>query len=132
MLAEVVVNTNTTGGAITAIAATAVMAFVVVQFVNLLKSARAKDWNAVVTPLIAVAGAAGAILLAQASAHFGAWTIPGIDVPVSDLNAGDIVIASVAVGLGFGGFLVDRTKARDNSQSAAYPPLIPGTPPPDA
>lgn len=116
-------NTNSTGGAITAVVATGLMAVVVIQALAFVKAVRAADWNAVVTQLLVVLVALGAVQL-FAHSSFGIATIPGLDVPVKSLSVADSVIAALAL-FGASGFLYDRTKARDNSQSAAQNSLLP-------
>ena len=117
-------NTNTTGGAITAVVATGLMAVVVIQALAFVKALRAKDWNAVLTQIIVVAVGFGAVAL-FAHSSFGVATIPGLDVPVKQLSAADSLIAAVAL-FGASGFLYDRTKARDNTQSASQHSILPG------
>jgi hypothetical protein len=117
-------DTNSTGGAITAVVATGLMAVVIIQFISFIKSIAARDWNAAVTQVLVVLVALGAIQL-FANSSFGIATIPGLDVPVEDLSFTDSLIAALAL-FGAGGFLYDRTKARDNTQTAAQPSLLPG------
>lgn len=119
MLAEVVTTAKVLNGAVAAL----FLGAVVVQVVNLLKYARSGNWNAVGTQVAVILVAFGAITLFAHSGVFHDATIPGLDVPVHDLAWTDALIASLVL-FGIGGVFVDRTKARDASQSAEMPALF--------
>jgi hypothetical protein len=116
-------NTNTTGGAITAVVATGLLGLVVKQALDFVKHLRAGDWNAVVTQLGSAVVGFGAITL-FAHSQFGAATIPGLDEPVRNLGWAEAAIAALTL-FGISGFVNDRQAAVDNTRSSATPPLLP-------
>jgi lysylphosphatidylglycerol synthetase-like protein (DUF2156 family) len=113
----------TTGTAVTT--AVALLLFVVVtkQLTNFLKYLRAGDWNAVVTNVVGFLVAFGVALL-FANSSWSDLTLPALDRPLADLSIADLFIVGLA-GMSGAGFLYDRAKAIDNSQSAATPSLVP-------
>ena len=111
------------GGAL-AITALALAASQVFAFV---KYGLAKDWNGFVSSFVYFAATFGILELAQNANFTKALVIPAIGVSLRTLDLGSIVLVSLGA-FGIGGFLYDRTKARDNTQSAAQPPLINSTP----
>jgi hypothetical protein len=119
-------NPNSTGGAITAVVATGLMALFVKKSVDWVRSLLAKDWNGVVTPLAAGLIGFGTVLL-FANSSFGIATIPGLDVPVADLGVAECVIAAWTL-FSLAGFVNDRNAAVDDTRSSATPRLIPEPP----
>ena len=118
---------NQTGGAITALIATGLMALFVKQALDFVKHLRGGDWNAVITQVAAaVVGFLTVLLFAHS--QFGIATIPGLDVPVKDLGVGEMAIAALTL-FGIAGFVNDRQAAVDNTRTSATPPLLPGPTP---
>lgn len=94
------------------------------KFTAFLKSITNKDWNAVITQLVHWAGMTGVILLA-ASADIANNLVPFNGAPaLKDLNFGSIVFAGMSLG-SLGSVIYDFKKARDNTDGATEPALIP-------
>ncbi len=111
------------GGAL-ALAAFALAASAVFGVV---KFALAQDWNGVLSNVVYFAATFGILLLAANSDYTQNAVIPALGVSLGSLDTASLAIVSLGA-YGVGGFLFDRTKARDNSQSAAQPSLINNTP----
>lgn len=107
------------------------IAAVVYVSTNFVKYLLAKDWNGVITILVACAIGAGVVWLfgqANVTEHFKPLT----DGPeVGDYDFGSIVVAGIALAA-VAGVLKDFFASRDNTQSASKPKLLPSqskTPP---
>lgn len=93
--------------------------------VDLIKYARAKDANGVITQLAVYLMGIGVVMLVRASDFASRWDVGGI--PLSEAQTGTAVLA----GLGLGAVAMlanDGIKAVDGSQSARKPPLVPDPP----
>lgn len=105
---------------------------VAITLVNLLKYARAKDWNAVLTYVAVFLILAFVLWLYGNSVYANGQVLPGSNLPLGDLGIADIAIAALA----FTGPAVvtwDAFGAVDNSRSTIKPPLVSpkgDTPPP--
>lgn len=106
------------------VAVLALMGVLVTKVVDFARQLRARDWNAVVTQAVAWAAGVGAAFLLAASNFADKVTFDQLGgVALADLNGPSLVFVGTAVLSGFSK-LVDLTKALDNSQSAAVPPLL--------
>jgi len=112
-----------TGTAVTSVAALLTLALAAQQLVNVVKYAKVRDWNGVVTPVVYTAIAFGLLTLAAHAKYYQGMIIPGLDVPIGAADWQSILITSIGA-FGVGGFLYDRTKARDNNQDASTPSLV--------
>jgi len=110
------------GGALALVA----LALAASQVFGLVKYALAKDANGVVSNVVYFVATFALLLLAANSSWTENLVIPAIGVQLATLDIGSLVIVSLGA-YGVGGFLFDRTKARDDSQSAAQPSLLNGT-----
>jgi hypothetical protein len=107
------------------VAILALLGALVTKVVDFARHVRAKDWNAVVTQLVAwAAGVAGAFLLAASDFANGVTFDQLGGYKLSDLNGASLTFIGMAV-LSVASKLVDVQKAVDGSQSAAVPPLLP-------
>lgn len=93
----------------------------VTKLTSLVKAAKRKDWNGVVTPLVAIALAFG-LLLATAHSQF-VMPVPGLSVTLQEADIGTLVVLAVIVGL-TAAFGKDWLNAKDGSASQAEPPLL--------
>jgi hypothetical protein len=100
---------------------TVALAALVWKFVDFLKYLFARDWNGVVTQIIAWAAGLGAVWLAAAT-RFGASISIG-DMSLAGLNGSEKVFIGLLV-TSIASSVYDFKKARDNSDSATVPPLI--------
>lgn len=103
------------------------LAALVNKFTDFLKFLTNKDWNAAVTQIIVWAGGVAAVFLASATlwAHGKGFDIGGIQI--TDLNGWSKLYAGLSAS-SVGGVAYDFKKARDNTDSAQTPPLLPNTP----
>lgn len=99
----------------------------VTKLTSLVKAAKNKNWNGVVTPLVAIALAFG-LLFAVANSQF-VMPVPGLAITIQDADVGTLVVLSVIVGL-TAAFGKDWLNARDNTASQAELPLIDWSGPP--
>lgn len=114
------------------VAVLALLGALVSKIVDFARQVRAKDWNAVVTQLVAwAAGVAGAFLLAASDFAEGVTFDQLGGYSLADLNGASLTFIGMAV-LSVASKLVDVQKAVDGSQSAAVPPLLPNAPLPPA
>ena len=113
-----------TGTAITSVVALTLFIAATSQLTNLVKFLRAGDWNGVLTQ-VAAAVVAYLVITAFAHSSWGDLVLPALDKPLNVLSGTDLIIVAVA-GSSAAGWLFERTKARDASQSAATPSLLPG------
>lgn len=99
------------------------MAALIKKFIDFAKYITNKDVNGAVTQLVVwAAGVVAVCLFAQTD---WADTIAFAGQALSKLN----FASQLAIGLGLGsvaGVATDAIKARDNTDSAAMPPLVPG------
>lgn len=93
----------------------------VTKLVSLVKAAKNKDWNGVVTPLVAIAVALG-LLFAVSESQF-VMPLPGQSITIQDANLGTLIVLSVIVGL-TAAFGKDWLNAKDDSASQAEAPLL--------
>lgn len=99
------------------------LAALVVKVVSAIKMA-GKDWNALVTQALTWAvGVAVLALAANADLTAGIVVYDGAP-PLGDLDFGSVVLAGLALA-SLGSFAYDYKKARDNTDSAAEPRLLP-------
>lgn len=99
---------------------------VVFSFVNVLKFASARQWNAVVTQLIAWAAGIAGVFLAGAT-QFASGIAVG-DVSLSNLNGSSkLFLGLIATSLL--STVNEIKKAIDATDSAATPPLLPNADP---
>lgn len=92
---------------------------------NLLRYAKAKDWNGVLGILIAVAAGVGVVALAANSDATSALHLIEEGPALGGLDGGSIVLLGIAVGSA-GTVLADVRKAIDNTSSADKPPIAGG------
>lgn len=111
----------TTGGAIEGGIALILFGLVTQQLVNLSKLVLAKDVNGVITNVVAWGVAFGTLLL-FANSDASNVVLPIVGQPLSSLSTATLALVAIVAMAGAGAWY-DRTKARDNSQSAAYPSL---------
>ena len=97
----------------------------VVKFTDFLKYVTARNTNGVVTQLVAWGAGVGAFFLA-AQTDFASGIHVG-DMSLPTLNGWSLVFVGMSVASA-GGLAVDYKQARDNSDSAVKPNLLPGTP----
>src|SRR3954469_5341896 len=89
----------------------------VVQFLNVLKFVRIRNWNAITLSVGAwILGVGAAVVFANSDFAVG--------LGIERLNGWSLVIAGIALG-SVASTAYDVTKAVDASQSAAKPPLVP-------
>lgn len=107
----------------------AALAFTVMTFVNLLRYAKAQDWNGVVTILTVWASGVGALLLFAQSAWAESITFGPLtgDQTLANMNFASLVIVGLQVG-STASAAVEFKKAFDGSDSAAKPPLVNSAP----
>lgn len=82
-----------------------------------------QDWNGALTQLVTWAVAVGTVFLASESGLYETFGVNGVNF--GDLNAAGLWLTGLAIGSG-GSFAKDWLKARDDSDSAKMPSLIPG------
>lgn len=105
-----------------------VLGALVLKFTDFLKLVHAKDWNAVITQLVAWgSGVAGAALIAQTDF---AGAVPIGEFTLATLNGWSLIVAGLSLAstasVGY-----DVKRALDSSDSAKMPPLTDiGQPPP--
>lgn len=91
---------------------------------NLLRYARAKDWNGVAgITLACVLGVGVAMLAASADITSSLVLVDGAE-PLGDQDAASLVLIGIALGT-TGSFAIDALKAFNSSDSAKKPPLVP-------
>lgn len=110
------------------VAALAALSLASVQAMNFVKYLLAKDWNGVVTNLAFFVVSFLLLLLAANSNYTEGVAIPGINTPLHFLDLGSLAIVALGI-FGVGGQWYDRTRAKDNNQSAEVPSLVPQSPP---
>lgn len=99
----------------------AALSAVVFAFVNFLKAVKNTDWNAVVTQLAAWVAGWAATVLAAHSAWAGNISFNGVHL--DDING----MSQLFLGLILAAFahtFNEQKKARDNTDTAAKPPLL--------
>lgn len=95
----------------------------ITKAVSLVKTVLAKDWNAVLTLAVAIAVGIGLVLLV-AHSDFHSFTVPGMDLPLSDAKTGTVVLIGIVLGLA-SAYGRDVLKAIDGTTSTAEPPIKP-------
>ena len=93
----------------------------VTKLTSLVKAAKNKNWNGVVTPLVAIVVAFG-LLFAVASSQF-VMPVPGLAINIQEADVGTLIVLSIIVGL-TAAFGKDWLNAKDNSASQAEEPLL--------
>lgn len=92
------------------------------KLVDFTKYLTNKDWNAAATQLYAWAIGIVLVVLASAADVFEGFALPGMTVPVGDMDIGSLLVVGMSMsslmGVGF-----DFKKALDGSDSAVTPPL---------
>lgn len=91
------------------------------KVVDLVKYAKDGDKNGVITQLMAWLTGVGLAFLLGAADMAANWDIGG--VILSDINAASKILLGLVWGSGASA-IVDFKKARDNTDSAAVPPLL--------
>lgn len=114
---------NDTAQVVGGVAALLALGLAASNVLALVKYLLAKDVNAIVTNLLFFGASLGLLLLAAQASYTEFVTIPGIDVSLHSLDFPSLVIVALGI-YGVGGAWYDRTKAKDNTQSAAQPPLL--------
>lgn len=114
---------NNTAQVVGGVAALAALALAASNVLALVKYVLAKDVNALVTNLLFFGASLGLLVLAANANYVQNAVIPGVDIQLRLLDFSSLVIVALGI-YGVGGFFYDRTKARDNTQSAAQPPLF--------
>ena len=104
----------------------AAIAFTINKIVSSVKAARAGQWNTPVTQLLCLVVGIAVISLAAHSSITQSYQLPGFTQTLGDIDAGSIVLFSLLASSS-GSFLYDWKKARDGSDSAAEPSLLPGS-----
>jgi len=107
------------GGALALVA----LALAASQVFGLVKYLLARQWNGAVSTAVYFFATWGLLALAASSDYVGTATIPALGSTLQSLDGASLAMVSLGA-FGVGGFLFDRTKARDNSQSAAEPSLL--------
>jgi hypothetical protein len=92
------------------------------KLLDVVRYARGQDWNAVVTQAAAWAVGVALTFVASAADTFGTLVVPGINVPLNDLDGWSKVLVGTAI-LSLLSKVVDLQKTFDNTQSAAVPNL---------
>lgn len=103
----------------------AALAALVVKFTDFLKALTNKDWNAAVTQVTVWLGGVAALFLASATVWAKGKGFTLGDIPLTDLDAASKVFGGMSIS-SIGGVVYDYKKARDNSDSAVQPTLVPG------
>lgn len=89
-----------------------------------LKSITNKDWNAVITQLVHWAGMTIVIALAATADIANNLVLFSGVPPLKDLDFGSILLAGMSLG-SLGSVVYDFKKARDNTDGASEPALVP-------
>jgi hypothetical protein len=107
------------------VALLALVALFVKKATDWLKYLTNRDWNGALTQAVAWGISVASLFLAAESELFETFGVN--DVNFGDLNGAGIVLVGLALGSGASGF-TDWLKARDNTDSARMPSLIPEQP----
>lgn len=99
----------------------------VYAFVNFLKKLSGRDWNGVVTQLVAWTAGVGAVFLASAAHLEG--NIPGTSIGLQALNAAAKIVLGLQAASIFG-VVHDVKQAVDNTDTSVEPRLVPPASPP--
>ena len=93
----------------------------VTKLVSLVKDVKQRDWNGVVTLVVAMVVAFG-LLLAVAESQF-VLPLPGQGITIQEANVGTLIVLAVVIGL-TAAFGKDWLNAKDNTASQAEAPLL--------
>jgi len=110
-----------------ALAIAALLAFAA-KLTDLAKFLRAKDWNASGTQIVTWAAGFGTLALGAASSVTEGIAIPGLGVPIGDLDIWSMILLG-ASGTSLFSVAYDFKKAIDNTDSANTPALFPDSNP---
>jgi energy-converting hydrogenase Eha subunit G len=105
------------------IALLAGLAFAINKTVSVVKAALNKDVNAAVTQLVVWVIGFIAISLAAHAQLTENLVVPGLTVPLNNLDWQSLVLVAYILG-GTGSFAFDFKKALDSSDNATEPPLL--------
>lgn len=108
--------------------ALAALAFLVNKIIELAKYIRNKDVNGAVTLLAAQVAGVLVIFLASAAKVTHELVLPGLNATVGSFDAASKILVGCALA-SLGGTAYDFKKSFDNTDSAAQPPLVGGSPP---
>ena len=108
---------------ITSFTAIALFASALYAAQNLLRYAKATDWNGVVGILIAAVAGIGAVALGAHSAATASLHLVTGGAPLGALDGGSQVLVGIAVG-SVGTVVADFRKSFDNSDSSGKPPIV--------
>lgn len=89
-----------------------------------LKSLTNKDWNAVITQLVHWGGMTIILVFAAHASIANQITLFDGVPPLKELDGASLLLAGMSLG-SLGSVLYDFKKARDNTDGAVEPPLIP-------
>ena len=100
------------------------IAFTVNKIVSVLKAARARDWNTVLTQATVWLVGIGILFLVSGANQFQHLVVPGFTATIGDFDTPSKIMLGLMLGSS-GSFAYDYLVARDNTQSAAEPKLFP-------
>lgn len=101
----------------------AALAFAINKTVSVIKGAKARDWNLVLTQVVVWCVGIAALFLVGAANQFQGIVVPGFVQPLTDFDAWSKITLGWILG-GSGSFVFDFKKAFDNNDDAREPSLL--------